>query len=65
RTIRKPIKEKEADLRDTKHIPRRNIPKMIKEAELDMRTAADQLDFERAIFLRDRIKELQKRLQQS
>ncbi|HLP44531.1 MAG TPA: UvrB/UvrC motif-containing protein, partial [Candidatus Kapabacteria bacterium] len=62
KTIIKPIKEKEIDLRDTKHIPKKNIPKMITEAEKEMKDAADQLDFERAIFLRERIKEFKKRI---
>ncbi|MDQ1355095.1 MAG: excinuclease subunit [Acidobacteriota bacterium] len=62
KTIIKPIKEKEVDLRDTKHIPKKNIPKMITEAEKEMKEAADQLDFERAIFLRERIKEFKKRI---
>jgi excinuclease ABC subunit B len=61
-TIIKPIREKEVDLKDTKHIPKKNIPKLIREAEKEMRMAADILDFERAIFLRDRIKELEKRI---
>ena len=61
-TIMKPIREKEVDLKDTKHIPKKNIPKLIREAEKEMRMAADILDFERAIFLRDRIKELEKRI---
>lgn len=62
KTIIKPIKEKEIDLRDTKHIPKKNIPKMITEAEKEMKEAADQLDFERAIFLRERIKDFKKRI---
>jgi excinuclease ABC subunit B len=63
RTIIKPIKEKETDLRDTKHIPKKTIPKMITEVEKEMREAADLLDFERAIYLRERIKQLKKRIQ--
>lgn len=62
RTIVKPVKEKEIDLRDTKNIPKQNIPKMIREAETEMKIAADRLDFERAIYLRDRIKEFKKRM---
>jgi excinuclease ABC subunit B len=62
RTIVKPVKEKEIDLRDTKSIPKKNIPKMIREAEAEMKVAADRLDFERAIYLRERIKELKKRV---
>ncbi|MCP5108871.1 MAG: excinuclease ABC subunit UvrB, partial [bacterium] len=65
RTIIKSIKEKEIDLRDTKHIPRKNIPKMITAAENEMKDAADRLDFERAIYLRERIKELKKRISEN
>jgi len=57
-TIVKPIKEKTVDVKDTKHIPRKNIPNMIIEIEIEMRKAADNLDFEKAIFLRDKISAL-------
>jgi excinuclease ABC subunit B len=63
KTIVKPIPEQGVDLKDTKHIPKKNIPKMITEAEKEMRAAADRLDFERAIYLREKIKELNKRMQ--
>ena len=61
-TIRKPIPEKEVDLKDIKHIPSSEIPNLIIQLEADMKTAAGALDFERAIELRDRIAELQKKL---
>jgi len=54
-TIVKPIKEKVVDIKDTKHIPKKDIPKMVIELELEMREAADDLDFEKAIFIRDKI----------
>jgi len=57
-TIVKAIKEKLVDIKDTKHIPKKDIPKMIIELELEMREAADNLDFEKAIFIRDKINEL-------
>ena len=57
-TIVKPIKEKVVDVKDTKHIPKKDIPKMIIELEIEMGKAADNLDFERAIFLRDKINAL-------
>ncbi|MBC2696989.1 MAG: excinuclease ABC subunit UvrB [ANME-2 cluster archaeon] len=57
-TIVKPIKEKVVDVKDTKHIPKTDIPNMIIELELGMRKAADDLDFEKAIFIRDKIKAL-------
>ncbi|RMF90382.1 MAG: excinuclease ABC subunit UvrB [Methanobacteriota archaeon] len=62
RTIIKPVKEKEVDVKDTKHIPKREIPNMIIELEAEMRRAADNLDFERAIELRDRINRLKERI---
>jgi len=61
-TIIKPIKEKIIDIRDTKHIPKKDIPKMIIDFEIEMRNAADSLDFERAIFLRDKIDTLKQRI---
>lgn len=61
-TIRKPIPEKEVDLKDIKHIPSAEIPNLIIQLEAEMKTAAGALDFERAIELRDRIAELQKKL---
>ena len=57
-TIVKPIKEKVADVKDVKHIPKKDIPNMIVDIELEMRKAADELNFEKAIYLRDRINRL-------
>jgi excinuclease ABC subunit B len=57
-TIVKPIKEKVVDIKDTKHIPKKDIPKMIIDLELKMREAADDLDFEKAIFLREKMNSL-------
>jgi excinuclease ABC subunit B len=57
-TIVKPIKEKVADVKDIKHIPKKDIPDMIVDLELEMRKAADELNFEKAIYLRDRINRL-------
>ncbi|KYK22088.1 excinuclease ABC subunit B [Thermoplasmatales archaeon SG8-52-2] len=57
-TIIKPIKEKVVDVKDVKHIPKKDIPDMIVDLEIEMRKAADELDFEKAIFLRDRINRL-------
>jgi excinuclease ABC subunit B len=61
-TIIKPIKEKEVDLKDTKHIPKREIPNVIIEFESQMRDAAEKLDFEKAIELRETVKNLRKRM---
>ncbi|HJK23520.1 MAG TPA: UvrB/UvrC motif-containing protein, partial [Methanocorpusculum sp.] len=57
-TIKKPVREKEVDIKDTKHLPKSEIPNLIIELEAEMKAAAGALDFERAIELRDRIKEL-------
>jgi excinuclease ABC subunit B len=59
-TIIKPIKEKVVEITDTKHIPRKEIPVILVNLELEMRKAADDLDFEKAIALRDRINKLRK-----
>jgi excinuclease ABC subunit B len=58
RTITKPVPEKEVDLTDTKHLPKSEIPNLVIELEAEMYRAAEDLDFERAILLRDRVKEL-------
>jgi excinuclease ABC subunit B len=57
-TIIKPIKEKITDIKDVKHIPKKDIPKIIVELEEEMNKAADNLDFEKAIIIRDRINRL-------
>lgn len=57
-TIKKPVPAKEVDLTDTKHLPKSEIPNLVIELEAEMYRAAEDLDFERAILLRDRVKEL-------
>ena len=61
-TIIKPVKEKEVDIRDTKHVPKNEIPNVVIELEKQMQDAADNLDFERAIAIRDQIRKLNERL---
>jgi excinuclease ABC subunit B len=61
-TIIKPVKEKEVDIKDTKHVPKTEIPNVVIELEKQMQDAADNLDFERAIALRDQIRKLNERL---
>ena len=59
----KPVKEgEEREIKDTKHIPKKEIPNLLIELDAKMRTAADNLDFEEAIRLRDKAKELEKRI---
>ena len=57
-TIKKPVREKEVDIKDIKHLPKSEIPNLIIELEAEMNAAADALNFERAIELRDRVKAL-------
>jgi excinuclease ABC subunit B len=64
-TIIKPVKEKEVEIKDTKHVPRTEIPNVVIELEKQMRDAAESLDFERAIALRDQIKKLHERLKEA
>ncbi|MDD1702942.1 MAG: excinuclease ABC subunit UvrB [Methanoregula sp.] len=61
-TIIKPVKEKEVDIKDTKHVPRAEIPNVVIDLEKQMHDAANNLDFERAIALRDQIKKLNEQL---
>jgi excinuclease ABC subunit B len=61
-TIKKPIREKVVEIIDTRHIPKSDIPNLVIELEAEMRSAADVLDFERAIQLRDTIKKLEKEM---
>ncbi|MDG6256101.1 MAG: excinuclease ABC subunit UvrB [Methanomicrobiaceae archaeon] len=64
KTIVKPVREKEVELTDIRHVPKSHIPDLLIELEADMQTAADDLDFERAITLRDTIKKLSARMAQ-
>ncbi len=61
-TIVKPIRDREVDVKDVKHVPKKEIPNLIIELEAKMREAAENLDFERAIALRDTIKNLNQRM---
>jgi len=61
-TIIKPVKEKEVEITDTKHVPKKEIPNVVIELEKQMQDAAENLDFERAIALRDQIRKLNERL---
>mgnify|MGYP001407078762 CR=1 FL=1 len=65
KTIRKPVKEKEVDIKDTRHVPRTEIPNVVIELEKQMRDAAENLDFERAIALREQIKKLNERIREA
>ncbi|MHB8119222.1 MAG: excinuclease ABC subunit UvrB [Methanothrix sp.] len=62
RTIKKPIREKVVEITDTRHIPKSDIPNVIIELEAQMRAAAERLEFERAIQLRDMARRLEKEI---
>ncbi|HXX54697.1 MAG TPA: excinuclease ABC subunit UvrB [Methanoregula sp.] len=64
-TIIKPVKEKEVEITDVKHLPRKEIPNVVIELEKQMQDAAEGLDFERAIALRDQIKKLTGRMNEA
>ncbi len=59
KTIRKAVEEQAIVVKDTKHIPRKEKERLIPQLEKEMRKAADSLDFELAIALRDQIAALQ------
>jgi excinuclease ABC subunit B len=62
-TICKPIREKVVDITDIKHIPKTDIPNVIIELDVEMREAAERLDFERAIQVRELIKKFKKEIE--
>ena len=64
KTIIKPIKEAEVSvtIKDIKNIPKSEIPNILIELKKEMEEAAEELNFEKAIEIRDKIKELEKRI---
>jgi excinuclease ABC subunit B len=62
KTIIKPIKEKEIEVKDIKHIPKAEIPNLIIELEAKMRRAAENLEFEEAISIRNQMNKLKERI---
>ncbi|MFP4523395.1 MAG: excinuclease ABC subunit UvrB [Candidatus Woesearchaeota archaeon] len=61
KTIVKPVREQEVELKDTKNIPKASIPQAIKKLEKEMQQASENLEFERAIVLRNKINSLLQR----
>ncbi|MBI4448947.1 excinuclease ABC subunit UvrB, partial [Candidatus Woesearchaeota archaeon] len=59
-TIIKAVQEKEVEVKTTKHLPKAEIPRLLIELEAQMRVAAEGLEFEKAIELRDRMQVLRK-----
>lgn len=58
-TIRKAITDKKREIRGTKHLADEDLEKTIADIDAQMRLAAENLDFEKAIELREHLKALQ------
>jgi excinuclease ABC subunit B len=61
-TIIKSVAEKKTDIKGTKHLGKVDIDRQLIELDAQMRISAAQLDFEKAIELRDKIAKLKKSL---
>ncbi|GAA5262761.1 excinuclease ABC subunit UvrB [Methanocalculus sp. MC3] len=61
-TIRKPIREKEVEGVELAEIPQDEIPNLIIQLESEMRSAAESLDFEHAIELREQIRQAKEKM---
>jgi len=62
KTIIKPIEEAKVLITDTKHIPISEKKRLVPQLEIEMKEAADKLNFELAIALRDKIAKLKQEL---
>jgi excinuclease ABC subunit B len=60
KTIIKGVSHKESIIKGAKHLPKSDIKRQIVELDAQMREAAEKLNFERAIELRDAIAQLNK-----
>ena len=63
KTIIKPIQDSQVKIKTIKHIAKSQIPAMIATLDADMKNAAEKLDFEKAMELRDEIENLRKQVQ--
>ncbi len=61
-TIKKSVSKKEGTIKGIKHLAKTDVQRQIIEFDAEMREAAERLDFEKAIQLRDTIQELNKSL---
>ncbi len=59
-TIIKSVAEKKTEIKGTKHLSKVDIEKQLIELDAEMKKCAAQLDFEKAIELRDKIAQLKK-----
>jgi excinuclease ABC subunit B len=64
KTIVKSVSQKESTIKGIKHLAKADVQRQIIELDAQMREAAEKLDFEKAIQLRDTIQELNKSLAQ-
>jgi excinuclease ABC subunit B len=63
KTIQKPVRDQEIDLGKKKKVPKSALPNLIINLESQMRSAAQRLDFEEAIRLRDQLTALRKEME--
>jgi excinuclease ABC subunit B len=61
-TIVKSVSQKEGTIKGIKHLAKSDVQRQIVEFDAEMRQAAEKLDFEKAIQLRDTIRDLEKSL---
>ena len=59
-TIRKRITAKQREITSTRHLPKKELQEQIAHIDAEMRRAAESLDFERAIELRDTLAAMQR-----
>jgi excinuclease ABC subunit B len=62
RTIVKVVSEKEGTIKGIKHMAKQDVQKMIARLDAKMREAAEKLEFEKAILLRDQMQEIHRSL---
>ena len=62
RTIVKPVAAKTRDVSGVRHLPKAELHARMVDMEAQMRKAAEQLDFERAIELRDALRQIEEQL---
>ncbi len=58
--IKKRVQEKTREIKGIKHLPKHEIEKKLIELDAEMHIAAEKLDFERAILLRDTIEQMKR-----
>ncbi len=63
KTVIKSIKDKKKEIKGIKHLAKHDIERKIANLEVDMQKAADNLDFETAIDLRDTVEQMKKELE--